>query len=480
MSQRFIRCAHCGMPHAAAARVCPATGRKILAGERLSDRPPPLSPSPAVPRVMPAAPVRPPHRDLRGKTIDGKYLVRGVLGEGGMGTVFEAEHMTIGRLVAVKVLHPNQARKKDAVKRFHHEARAAGSIGHPNICEVYDLGTLDDGSPYLVMEKLVGETLADRIAIDGGLPYEEIIDVLEQVLSGLFAAHEKRILHRDIKPENVFLTKRVGCPPVAKLLDFGVSKVIPLLFDGKEDDADLTRTGMVMGTPYYMSPEQARGDRNLDARVDIYACGVMLYEAITGRRPFVGANYNALLMQILTSSPRPPRDLRPGLATGFEAVIAKAMSRDREHRFRTVTEMQQALQSLRPRDVSKAVRAFRASPAPPRVPAHVRAPTPSSVEIPIVFADPVPGSGDYPAMQDDSPTQVDRRPQRGAVAHEDVDRRPQRGAVAHEDDRRPPRAARKSKPAMPRPREPSPEDTIKVEGDPTQLMLGRSGKTPRR
>src|SRR5439155_17041779 len=143
-------------------------------------------------------------RQLTGKTIGGKYLVRAVLGEGGMGTVYEAEDLAIGRSVAVKVLHPTQARKKVAVKRFHQEARAAGAIGHPNICEVYDLGTLDDGSPYLVMEKLVGETLADRIASEGGLPFDDVIDVLTQVVSGLVAAHEKGIVHRDIKPENIF------------------------------------------------------------------------------------------------------------------------------------------------------------------------------------------------------------------------------------------------------------------------------------
>jgi serine/threonine-protein kinase len=276
--------------------------------------------------------------------------VRSVLGEGGMGTVFEAENLAIGRSVAVKVLHPNQARKKVAVKRFHQEARAAGAIGHPNICEVYDLGTLDDGSPYLVMEKLVGETLADRIASEGGLPFDDVIDVLTQVLSGLVAAHEKGIVHRDIKPENIFLTKRVGCPPVAKLLDFGVSKMIsPVLSGEREEDLDLTRTGMVMGTPFYMSPEQARGDRNLDARVDLWACGVILYEAITGRRPFTAANYNALLLQILTTQPRPARELRPALPFGFDEVIDRSMARNREDRFQSSAEFQRELQALRDR-----------------------------------------------------------------------------------------------------------------------------------
>jgi serine/threonine-protein kinase len=250
---------------------------------------------------------RPPgRRDLIGATIDAKYKVLGALGEGGMGTVFEAEHMSIGRLVAIKVLHPNQAGKATAVRRFHQEARAAAAIGHPNICEVYDIGTLGDGSPYLVMEKLVGETLADRIANERGLPLADVIDILLQVLSALVVAHEKRIVHRDIKPENVFLSTRVGCAPLVKLLDFGVSKMIPVPGDEQragEENVDLTRIGMVMGTPHYMSPEQARGERDLDGRVDLYACGVMLYEALTGRRPFNASSYERLLLQIISSTP---------------------------------------------------------------------------------------------------------------------------------------------------------------------------------
>ncbi len=361
-------------------------------------------------------------RDLAGKKIGEKYVVRSVLGEGGMGTVYEAEHLGIGRLVAVKVLHPAQARKKVAVKRFHQEARAAGAIGHPNICEVYDLGTLDDGSPYLVMEKLVGETLADRIASEGGLPFDEVIDFLTQVLSGLVAAHEKGIVHRDIKPENIFLTRRVGCPPVAKILDFGVSKMIgpalsvPLNEHG-EEEMDLTRPGMVMGTPFYMSPEQARGDRNLDARVDLYACGIMLYEALTGRRPFLANTYTQLLMLILSASPKAVREIRPGLPVQFDRVVEKAMARKREDRYQTAADFQLDLQALRDRHAKAAAivaavpkesssRHGFTRPKPPALPVRVAAlstgsiptsrrlreivplpGTPSSVEIPVDYVD---------------------------------------------------------------------------------------------
>jgi serine/threonine-protein kinase len=361
MSERFIRCPHCGLPHDIGHTVCPKTGKPLRKSARSSaasvvaqaSREASAPSRPAVsaePPTRPGArgPMKAPSHDLIGKTIGGKYFIHDLLGEGGMGTVFEAENIPLGRSVAVKVLHPAQAKKKVAVKRFHQEARAAGAIGHPNICEVYDLGTLDDGCPYLVMEKLVGETLADRIANEGGLPFDDVIDVLSQVLSGLVAAHEKGIVHRDIKPENVFLTKRVGIPPVAKLLDFGVSKMI-LTGDSSREELDLTRTGMVMGTPFYMSPEQARGDRNLDARVDLWACGVLMYEALTGKRPYMAANYNALLLQILSSTPRPARELRPALPEGFEEVIGRAMMRDRNERYQTAPEFQRALSALHAR-----------------------------------------------------------------------------------------------------------------------------------
>jgi serine/threonine-protein kinase len=242
------------------------------------------------------------------------------------------------------------------------------------------------------MEKLVGETLAERIAAEGGLPFEDVIDILTQVLSGLVAAHEQRIVHRDIKPENVFLTRRVGCSPICKLLDFGVSKKIAPFIGAREDDVDLTRTGMVMGTPYYMSPEQARGDRNLDARVDLYACGVILYETLTGKRPYIAASLNALLRQIISSKPRPARELRPALAAGFDAVLDKAMARNRDDRYRTATEFQKDLQSLRDRHGGVAAAGAR---APFRHSVQHHELTPSSVEIPIIVSGDTPHSGEH-------------------------------------------------------------------------------------
>jgi serine/threonine protein kinase len=381
MIQRFIRCPHCALPHSVDQEVCPGTGLAV----RINRAKPPSSPPPAPPSSRRAV-----AGHLLGKTVEGRYRVRGILGEGGMGTVFEAEHIALGRSVAVKVLHSTHATKKDSIRRFQQEARAAGAIGHPNICGVIDLGTLDDGSPYIVMERLLGETLADRVASEAGLPFEDVIDILIQVLSGLVAAHEQQIVHRDIKPENIFLTQRVGCPPLVKLLDFGVSKMTGGRAGAiRPEDLALTRTGMVMGTPFYMAPEQARGERDLDARVDLYACGVILYEALTGRRPFMAANYNALLMQILTATPRRASELRPALPPAFDAVTEKAMARRREDRYATASDFQRDLQALRPQSVPRVpvAEVIRSSSTPPRP----RPPdVPSSVTIPITFVDETP------------------------------------------------------------------------------------------
>ncbi len=326
---------HCAQFHGAEVQTCPWTGKPL-----------PQAPGTAA-GVAPNPQVEDEGRALIGQTIGGKYFMRSVLGRGGMGTVYEGVNVQMGRVVALKVLHPKQLKKKESVKRFYQEARAAGAIGHPNICEVYDLGALDDGCPYLVMERLVGSTLAQH-ARQSVLPFDAAIDIMIQVLSGLVVAHDKGIVHRDLKPDNIFLSERVGCPPVAKVLDFGVSKVVSSAPDEPRDaDLDLTRTGMVMGTPYYMSPEQASGARDLDGRVDLYACGVILYETLTGRRPFLAANYHILLWNILKTEPPRPSELRPDLPLALEAVIARAMARDREARYAGAQEFIAALADVR-------------------------------------------------------------------------------------------------------------------------------------
>jgi len=380
-------------------------------------------------------PPRSARRTLIGQTVDGKYRVRAVLGEGGMGAVFEAEHVAIGRTVAIKVLHPAQATKKVAVKRFHQEARAAGGIGHPNICEVFDFGTLADGSPYLVMERLKGETLAARISTDGGLPFLDVVETVVQVLSGLAAAHERGILHRDIKPENVFLAERPGYPPIAKLLDFGVSKVVSGAPNSEwDDETDLTKTGMVMGTPYYMSPEQARGDRNLDGRVDLYACGVLLYEALTGQRPFTAKNYNSLLVLILQGNAKPPRALRASIPPELERVVLKAMARSRDDRYQVAGDMARDLSAIR-KSLSRG--------SSSRVPAASRllvntpaAMSPSSADIPIHFADDEEPPTRTPGVGPSMATSSDEWDQTTAPMMEvpSSDRLPEDGASPYDDE----------------------------------------------
>ena len=360
------------MPHDASVRVCPATGRAI-------EHKPTAQTAPAqAARAMPtddsesrggnggADPIDDP-TSMLGKTLSGRYMLRDVLGSGGMGTVYEAEHLGLKRAVAIKVLNPSQARKKTSVKRFQQEARAAGSIGHPNICEVYDLGSLDDGSPYLVMEKLTGRSLAQRIQRDGRIPPEEIAEIMLQALSGLNAAHDKGIVHRDIKPDNIFIAKRTGAGDIVKIVDFGVSKMMVRTDEDRSEDLDLTRTGMVMGTPYYMSPEQASGERKLDARVDIYACGVVMYEAATGRRPFLAPNYNALLLKIISGKHKAARELVAALPAGFDTVVNRAMAVQREHRYANASEMQRDLISLRASTapVPRAPQKSHASVSPP-------------------------------------------------------------------------------------------------------------------
>jgi serine/threonine-protein kinase len=333
-------------------------------------------------------------RNLVGQLLGRKYRVTALLGEGGMGSVFEAEHAAIGRKVAIKVLHPKHANSPEAASRLEHEARVVGGLGHPNICGVLDLGELEDGSPYLVMDRLQGETLAQRLARLGRIPFREVLGVAIQVLSALVVAHGKSVMHRDLKPENVFLSQRASMPVVVKLLDFGISKAM-----GPEEPAlSLTRTGMVMGTPYYMAPEQARGDRTLDHRVDLWALGVILYEALGGRRPFVARNYNALLMQILTSRHRSLSEIAPDVPAELVAVVDRALSKMREDRYQTAAELQAVLVEIH----------RRFQPAAPSAMAVIPGAIPDLTQI-------------YETTTDDTPLFISGRAPQAAPAGEDVE-----------------------------------------------------------
>jgi serine/threonine-protein kinase len=276
-----------------------------------------------------------------GRIIDGKYAIVRPIGEGGMGAVYEAKHQLIGHRVAVKFLHAQHATNPQVLQRFLQEAQIAGSLGHANICEVTDIGRTDDGVPYMIMPLLEGTPLAQEMKRDEGkLPTPRVFDIIYQVLTALERAHAAGVVHRDLKPENIFLTHLGDRADFVKLLDFGISKLMTGTDPGV---SGLTSTGMVLGTPYYMAPEQARGSKQIDHRVDIYAVGVILYEMLTGALPFEADSYNEIIVKIVTEPFPMPRALDPSIPPEVEAVILKAMARSPEERWTTTKEFRHAL-----------------------------------------------------------------------------------------------------------------------------------------
>ena len=254
--------------------------------------------------------------------------------------VYLAQHKLINRKLAVKFLHPQYADNEEVVTRFQREAQSAARIGHENIIEITDMGTASDGAPYIVMEFLDGDDVKGVLESDGVFTVARAANIMVQALSALQAAHNAGIIHRDLKPENIYLTKKSSNPDYVKLLDFGISKFKELETDGKKA---LTQTGTVLGTPHYMSPEQARGEQNLTPRSDIYAMGVILYQMMTGHLPFDAPNYNALLIKILTEDPPLPETLNPDLPDDIAETIKIAMARDLNERFETCEEFKARL-----------------------------------------------------------------------------------------------------------------------------------------
>jgi serine/threonine protein kinase/formylglycine-generating enzyme required for sulfatase activity len=267
----------------------------------------------------------------------GAYKITALLGEGGMGMVFRAEHQAIGREVALKVLHEELAGKKDVVERFFTEAKAVNRIKHENIIEITDFDTTAEGKSYFVMELLEGRSLSQTLQEEGPFDFGRAVRVGAQIADALEAAHKHEIVHRDLKPENVFLITRSGMRDFVKLLDFGIAKLT-----GGQAGISKTRTGMIIGTPAYMSPEQAQGEA-IDGRTDMYAWGIILYEMVTGRPPFGGENVSKILLAHVGSPPPPPHQYRPDLPAPLEALILKCLSKERTDRYANMVEAKAAL-----------------------------------------------------------------------------------------------------------------------------------------
>jgi serine/threonine protein kinase len=266
--------------------------------------------------------------EVIGQVIDGRYRIEKLVGEGGMGRVYLAEHVEIGRRVAMKILHPVYSHMPDLVERFRREARAASRIGHPHIVDVTDSGRTREGSVYFVMEYLEGVDLGTVIEREGAIDIRRALRVTTQICRALAAAHNAGIIHRDLKPENIFLTMRDSTSDFVKVLDFGIAKSTEA---ERVWSRRLTSPGMAMGTPEYMAPEQAAG-KPADERCDVYAVGAILYEALTGVAPYEGDNFMEVLTKKAMSEPVPVQQLRPEVPEAVAALVLRAMARDPEER----------------------------------------------------------------------------------------------------------------------------------------------------
>lgn len=272
---------------------------------------------------------------LPDEVLDKKYRIIRLLGEGGMGAVYEGLNTRIQRRVAIKVLHGNVASNQDAVQRFEREAQAAGRIGSKHIVQVLDLGDLPGGERYMVMEFLDGVDLTQRIRAHGQMSPRELYPIAVQVLEGLIAAHEAGIIHRDLKPDNIFIVPEGDAADFVKILDFGISK-----FNVQGGEFSMTQTGIVMGTPYYMSPEQARGSRDLDHRTDLYSLGVILYEALSGRVPHNAETFNELIIKIVLEDAPPLKPPKNEEEAAFHRIVQRGIARDPKDRHQTAIEFQ--------------------------------------------------------------------------------------------------------------------------------------------
>jgi serine/threonine-protein kinase len=316
-----------------------------------------------------------------------------LLGEGGMGAVFEAQDLMGQGRYAVKVLHPEYAHELHILARLQAEGDAMSRLVHPNIARCFGYAQAEDRSPYLILELLEGASLASYLKPGLGYEAQYATPIVRGILSALSEAHRQGIVHRDVKPDNVFLVPHPAGPPVVKVLDFGIAKVM----DAAGGMMTKTRTGMLLGTPSYMSPEQIRNAKTVDMRADLWSVAVIFYELLTGREAFASPNELAKLTKILTEEPIPIDHGRPALAP-WRGFFARALARDVEHRFASATQMDDAVVAT-----DRAARAVGALAAPPA------STTDLSPELPINFS----LGGGAPQIQIVSPTPVAPPPMKG-------------------------------------------------------------------
>lgn len=291
---------------------------------------------------------------LVGTTVAAKYRIERLIGRGGMGAVFQAQNLAIGKRVALKFLDREAAEQREASLRFQREAEAASMAESAHIVQIFDSGVTESGLPFLVMELLTGEDLRARLQREQRLSPEQTLRIASQVLRALVGAHRAGIVHRDLKPDNVFLCARDDDPAFVKLVDFGISKV------ARTRPADtLTRRGTVLGTAFYMSPEQAQSIADIDGRTDLFSLGAILFEMLTGRPPHEGRTYEAVLIAICTHDAPDVRASAPDVPEAVAALVARALARDRSQRFQSASDFLEAIAALdHPRGAPRATRRF--------------------------------------------------------------------------------------------------------------------------
>ena len=333
-----------------------------------------------------------------GEVLAGKYRIERIIGQGGMGVVLSAIHLQLHQRVAIKLLTAEA--NKETVKRFRREAQAAFGLKSEHVARVIDIGVLETGAPYMVMEYLEGSDLSQVLRQRGPLALEEAVEYVLHACEGIAEAHAAGIVHRDLKPANLFLTSAADGTPTVKVLDFGIiskPSTSEPPSSGAEPEMALTRTAMVLGSPLYMSPEQMRSARTVDARADIWSLGAILYQLLTGRVPFETTSLAELILMINGERPPPPAFFRPDLPPAMEAAILRCLEKNREDRFATIAELAEAIAPFGPLDAQGSVAKIRrmlgvVATSPRGAPSRAASSVPGALSAPGAARPSTPGS----------------------------------------------------------------------------------------